>query len=215
MSKLNVYTSKGIQKTSMNLPKKFSEQENMALLAQAIRVYEDKLHLGLSKTKTRGEVALTKRKAWRQKGTGRARHGARSAPIFTGGGVTHGPKGVKRKLGLPKKMRRKALGVALSIKAKNGEVLVVDGLSSLKKTKEAAVLLDNISKKEKLKKDKRMTIALSEKNLGAKLALRNLENVEVIRFSDINAHTAYFGGVLVVDKNALNPKSLKSANEEK
>ena len=151
MSKLNVYTSKGTQKTSMSLPKKFSEQENMALLAQAIRVYEDKLHLGLSKTKTRGEVALSKRKAWRQKGTGRARHGARSAPIFAGGGVTHGPKGVKTKLGLPKKMRRKALGVALSIKAKNGKVLVVDGLSSLKKTKEAAALLDNISKKEKLR----------------------------------------------------------------
>ncbi len=193
----------------MSLPKKFSEQENMALLAQAIRVYEDKLHLGLSKTKTRGEVALSKRKAWRQKGTGRARHGARSAPIFTGGGVTHGPKGVKAKLSLPKKMRRKALGVALSIKAKNGEVLVVDGLSSLKKTKEAAVLLDNISKKEKLKKDKRMTVALSEKNLGAKLPLRNLKNVEIIRFSDINAYTAYFSGVLVVDKDALNTKSSK------
>jgi large subunit ribosomal protein L4 len=214
MSKLNVYTSKGTQKTSMSLPKKFSEQENMVLLAQAIRVYEDKLHLGLSKTKTRGEVTLSKRKAWRQKGTGRARHGARSAPIFVGGGVTHGPKGVKAKLSLPKKMRRKALGVALSIKAKNGEVLVVDGLSSLKKTKEAAVLFDNISKKEKLKKDKRMTVALSDTNLGAKLALRNLKNVEVIRFSDINAHTAYFSGVLVVDKDALNTKSSKVQKEK-
>lgn len=189
------------------MPKIMQEKENLVLLAQAIRVYEAKSHPALSKTKSRGEVALSKRKIWRQKGTGRARHGARSAPIFVGGGKAHGPKGVKRKLVLPKKMRQKALKVALTLKAKDNELMFLDGISLLKKTKDAAALLDKIAGKEKFKKTKRYTLALSEKNSNAKLALRNLKNVDVVRFSDLNAYTVYFGGVLVIDKEALGESS--------
>ena len=108
---------------------------NKILLTQAIRVYTARRHPGLSKVKTRGEVIASTRKIYRQKGTGQARHGAISAPIFVGGGVAHGPKGVKRQLSLPKKMRRKALSIALSVKAKEGNLLVVEGISKLKKNK--------------------------------------------------------------------------------
>lgn len=205
--KINVYSEKGIKKSSIPLPKKFQEKENLVLLAQAIRVYEARSHPGLSKVKSRGEVSASKAKIYRQKGTGRARHGARSAPIFVGGGVTHGPRGVKRKLNLPKKMRRRAFKVALALKAKDGQLIVVDGLSSLKKTKNAASLLNKIASKEKnTSKKGRFTIALSDKNKDAVLPLRNIKNVNTARFSDLNAYLVYFGGTLLIDREAWGEK---------
>lgn len=202
--KLHTYTSTGSKSSSIGLPKQYQAKENMVLLAQALRVYENRLHPGLSKTKRRGEIAATTRKVYRQKGTGMARHGAKSAPIFVGGGKAHGPTGLKRKLTLPKKMRRKALKVALSLKSKNGEVVVVSAISSLKKTKQAVGLIDQITQKEKWTgKNLRFTFALSEKNKNAFLALRNIKNVEVMPFRSLNAHKVYFGGILIVDKEAL------------
>lgn len=203
MSKVSSYTAKGVKGQGVSLPKDFSEKENLLLLAQAIRVYESEKHPGLSRTKTRAEVAISKAKIWRQKGTGRARHGARSAPIFVGGGTTHGPKGVKRRLTLPKKMRKKALNIALTQKANVGKVIVVSGLSSLKKTKEAANLLNKIARNEKYKEGVKFTFGLSDGGNQARLALRNLKNASVLRFSDLNAYSVYFGGIIVIDKEAL------------
>lgn len=216
MTKLNVYSAKGVKKAAVSLPKRFQEKLNLPLLAQAIRVYEARRHPGLSKVKSRGEVKASTRKIWRQKGTGRARHGAISAPIFVGGGIAHGPKGVKRELKLPKNMRRKALNMALTLKAKAGEVVVVDGVSSLKKTKEAALLLNKIvtSVKER-KANGRFTFVLSDKNLGARLALRNLASTSVVSFKNLNAHKAYFGGVLLIDKEALGTKKLVAKKGKK
>lgn len=220
MTKLNVYSAKGVKKSSVSLPKRFSQPVNKILLAQAIRVYEDRRHPGLSKTKTRSEITASTRKIWRQKGTGKARHGARSAPIFVGGGIAHGPKGVKRELALPKKMRQKALSVALSLKAKEGKILLVDGISSLKKTKEAATLLKKIVQSEKEVSDNsRFTFVLSGKNSEAKLALRNLKNVEAVQFGKLNTYQVYFGGVLVIDRDGLKTrrtakrKSVKSVKK--
>lgn len=205
MTKLDVFSARGVKKEAVNLPKDFIEKENPALLAQAIRVYEGRRHPGLSKTKTRGEITASKRKIYRQKGTGKARHGALSAPIFVGGGKAHGPKGVKRKLELPKKMRRKAVGVALGMKVKNGDLLVIDGLSSLKKTKEAQKLVDKILTNRK-KKD-RISFLLSEKNFSAVRAIRNLPNAEAISFHNLNAYQVFHGGVLLLDKEILTSKT--------
>jgi large subunit ribosomal protein L4 len=196
MVKVDLYTAKGIKKGNFNLPGGFSEKANMKLLAQAIRVYEDRLHPGLSKVKTRGEIALSTRKIYRQKGTGGARHGAKSAPIFVGGGVAHGPKGIKRELSLPSKMRRKALRVALGIKIKGGNLAVVDLLSSLKKTKEAKDLLEKIRDGKNLK----FTFVLSAENKDKILILRNIENIKVIGFSNLNAYQVFNGGLILMDK---------------
>jgi large subunit ribosomal protein L4 len=213
MTKLDVFSAKGVKKEVVNMPKDFIEKENPALLAQAIRVYEGRQHPGLSKIKTRGEVVASKRKIYRQKGTGRARHGALSAPIFVGGGKAHGPKGVKRKLELPKKMRRKAVGIALGLKVKNGDLLVVDGLSSLKKTKEAQKLVDKILVNRK-KKD-RVSFLLSEKSFSAVRAIRNLPNAEAISFHNLNAYQVFHGGVLILDKEILTPKTKAETKKEK
>jgi len=204
MIKLNVYSETGTKKTGINMPKDLIEKENKVLLAQAIRVYESGMHPGLSKVKTRGEIRASKRKIYRQKGTGQARHGALSAPIFVGGGKAHGPKGVKRTLVLPKKMRQKSLKVALSIKGNDKRLIVVDGIGSLKKTKQAVSLIDKIVINEKeIGKKSKFTFALSKKNEDAKKALRNIEKVNVVLFRNLNAYNVYFGGVLVVDKQAL------------
>ena len=205
MTKIDVFSAKGVKKEAVNLPKGFIEEENPALLAQAIRVYEGRLHRGLSKVKTRGEVVASKRKIYRQKGTGKARHGALSAPIFVGGGKAHGPKGIKRKLELPKKMRRKAVGVALGAKVKDGKLVVVEGISSLKKTNEAQKLVDKVLSGKK--KGSKVSFILSEKSLSAVRVIRNIPNAEAIYFHNLNAHQVFHGGMLVLDKEILAPKT--------
>lgn len=202
MIKVNVYSIKGTKLSQIALPKNFEEKVNIPLLAQALRVYEDRTHPGTSKTKTRGEVALTKAKWYRQKGTGRARHGAKSAPIFVGGGVAHGPKGVKRQLRLPKKIVQKALNVAFSLKAKEGNVVVVDGISGLKKTKETQKFLDKVFPRG----FKKVTFGLSDVNKKANLFIRNIKNASVAVFKDLNAHKVYYGGILILDKKAISKK---------
>lgn len=199
--KITVYSAKGVKTGQMTLPKEFGEKPNPALLAQAIRVYEDGAHTGLAKTKTRAEVNRTKKKLYRQKGTGGARHGAKSAPIFVGGGVAHGPRPIRRELALPLKMRKKALAIALSIKAKEGEVVGVSGIEKMTKTKEAKTLAAKILKE--LKNAKRLTIALADANLGAMRAIKNLDQVVALPYKNLNAYQVYFGGGLVIDKDVF------------
>jgi large subunit ribosomal protein L4 len=100
MLKVDLYSFEGKKKENATLPKEYDVKPNLILLSQAIHVFESREHLGLARTKTRSEVAISTKKIYRQKGTGGARHGAKSAPIFVGGGTAHGPKGVKRILRL-------------------------------------------------------------------------------------------------------------------
>ncbi len=216
MIKLQTYSAKGVKGKLVNLPKEFEEKRNLKLLAQAIRVYENRRHPGLSKVKSRSEVTAATRKIYRQKGTGKARHGAISAPIFVGGGQVHGPDGRKRILTLPKKMAKKALAVALSEKAKKDRVLVVSNVSTFKKTKEAATLINKITKSLKVeKKNPRITVALADENKNAKLAFRNIEKVKVELFRNLNAYKVHFGGILLVDKDALDVKKTKPSEVRK
>lgn len=201
MTKVTVFSAKGVKTGQMTLPKEFGEKVNMALLAQAIRVYGDRAHVGLAKTKTRAEVNRTKKKLYRQKGTGGARHGSRRAPIFVGGGVAHGPRPVKRELDLSSKLKKKALITAFSLKAKNEEILALSGVGKLIKTKEVKVLADKILKE--FKGIKRITIALADENLSAMRAIRNLEKVKAIPYKNLNAYQVYFGGCLAIDKDVF------------
>lgn len=216
MIKLQTFSSKGIKGKPVSLPKNFEEKKNLKLLAQAVRVYENRNHPGLSKVKSRSEVSAATRKIYRQKGTGRARHGAISAPIFVGGGQVHGPDGRKKVLTMPKKMARKAMAVALSEKARKNRVFVVSNVSTFKKTKEAATLINKITKSLKVeKKNPRITIALADENKKAELAFRNIENIKIELFRNLNAYKVYLGGILLVDKDALSKKNSKSKKAEK
>lgn len=212
--KVNLYSPKLKTPGAFTLPKFFEGKVNTDLLAQAIHVYRDRSHAGNSKVKTRAEVALTKAKWFKQKGTGHARHGAQSAPIFVGGGVTHGPKGIKRVLELPKRMKRRALESSFIAKANEGNVVVVSDLSVIKKTKEAQALVDSIISSDKVKVNK-VTFAVSPKNIKVYTYLKNLENVSFERFGDLNAFKVYFSGKLVIDADNFEKEKVKTKKETK
>lgn len=215
MSKVDFYSAKGTKKEDFSLPKDFVAETNPELLSQAIRVYQDRKHQGTAKAKTRGEVDISKRKIYRQKGTGMARHGARSAPIFVGGGVTHGPRGVKRVLSLPKKIKQKSLKIALGLKVTNKNLLVIDGLETLNKTKDGQNLINKImaDRNKKGLRTKKLTLVLSEKAKTAVLALRNINNVKPVFFKQINAEDVFIGGLIGLDRNIF-AKEKKETKEK-
>lgn len=130
----------------IDLPKEiFAAKVNDKLLAQAVRVYLANQRQGTASTKTRGEVAGSTRKIWRQKGTGRARHGSRKAPIFVGGGVVFGAKPRRFSLKFPKKMKKVTLFGALTSKFKENSILIIKELNKLKpKTKEIIKMLKSL-----------------------------------------------------------------------
>jgi large subunit ribosomal protein L4 len=202
MSNLNVYSLEGSNKT-VTAPKNFNGEVNMALISQALRVYEDRLHPGLAKVKTRGEVRLSTRKIYRQKGTGGARHGAKSANLFVGGGVTHGPTGIKRVLTLPKNMKSKALISALSLKAKKDRVALVTDLAKVKKTKDAKKLVEKIVVDQKLDSKIKFTLVLSAGNKDAKIYFKNLKLLQVVPFENLNVYKVFYGGYLLFDAESF------------
>lgn len=208
MLNVPVYSLKGTKLGQMSLPKEYGKDLNLTLLAQAIRVYGDRSHVGLSKTKTRAEVNRTKKKWYRQKGTGGARHGAKSAPIFVGGGVAHGPRPIKRTLKLPAKMKKNSLISAISLKAKNNEIFVLDGFNKLEKTKEVASFLKKLPTQNS-KVGKKYTFIVKEENRGARKVVDNFANARVISFRNINPYQVFYGGTLIVDKDIFETKKLK------
>jgi len=195
MLKVNSYSVKGVKGTSISLPKEWEVKNNPILLAQALRVYIDKSHVGLRKTQTRAEVSRTTKKLYKQKGTGGARHGSRKAPIFVGGGVALGPRPVKRELKLNSALRRRALGVAISEAVKNKKVIAAD--IEFKKTKEA----QNFINKVLGKKSTKVTFVLKKQNLVVNKFLRNMKNASIKFFPAINAYDIFFGGMIVLDKS--------------
>jgi len=122
-----VLDHKGKKVEEVELPEEIFEVEvNVGLMHQAYVRQMANARQANAHTKTRSEVRLTKAKWYRQKGTGRARHGARSAPIFVGGGRAHGPRNDRNyKKNMPKKMRRKALCCALSALARDEQLVIV------------------------------------------------------------------------------------------
>lgn len=181
--------------SEVKLPKEYKVEVDHKLLKQAVRVYEDSTHLGLSRVKTRSEVNKTRKKWYKQKGTGGARHGAKSAHIFVGGGVVHGPTGQKRVLKLSKKLKQLALKQAISNKQENKKLFVVAGLDKVKKTSEIYKFLKNLEVGTK-----KTLIVLSQKNKAVVKFISNLKNVKSMNFKDLNAYQVIKHSLLVVDE---------------
>ena len=159
----------------------FDVPVNVALMHQALMRQLANARLGTHKTQSRGEVNRTKAKWYRQKGTGRARHGSRNANLFVGGGIAHGPKPRKYTKKMPRKMRRAALRSALSAKATEDQIVVLDALEmEMPKTKEMVAVL------ESLRLDRRVLILLPERNEPLERSARNLPQVKALRASYLN-----------------------------
>jgi len=194
--KIQKFTSKGVKTTEETLPKEFSLKTNMALLAQAVHVFEERSHIGLRKTKTRSEVNRTGKKVYKQKGTGGARHGSRRANLFVGGGVALGPRPERRILSLSGKMKARARLLAYSLKADEGKLIMVSGLSKIEKTKSVSELTGALTKATG---DKRFTFVLSEAGKDSFKYFRNLKLANAIYWKDANAYDIFDGGMIVLD----------------
>lgn len=149
-----VYNQKGEKTGSLELPKEvFGLAWNANLIHQVVLALQANQRAVIAHTKGRGEVRGGGRKPWKQKGTGRARHGSTRSPIWVGGGVTHGP--VKEKVyaqKLNKKMKAKAFLVSLSRKFKDGEMIFLDSFKTGSKTKEADAVFKDLRKIEGMEK---------------------------------------------------------------
>ncbi|NLY30171.1 MAG: 50S ribosomal protein L4, partial [Firmicutes bacterium] len=129
MPKVAVYNMQGNTVGELELNDEiFAAPVNTGLMHQAVVMYLANQRRGTAATKTRAAVSGGGRKPWRQKGTGRARHGSIRSPIWVGGGVTFGPQPRDYRLAMPKKARRQALKSALSSKVAAGSLIVVDEL---------------------------------------------------------------------------------------
>lgn len=187
-----IYNQTGKESGKMKLPENvFALPWNEKLVHQVIISMMGNKRLPTAHTKTRGEVSGTGKKPWKQKGTGRARHGSRRSPIWVGGGVAHGPRNERdysRKIN--RKMKTKALFTVLSKKLKDGEIIFVENLSfKAPKTKEAKGIINSLSKEFKgfVKKNNAAFIALPEKKESVSKSFRNFSNLEVGEVKDLNA----------------------------
>ncbi len=159
----------------------FGIQPNVPVMHQALVRQLANARQGTHSTKTRGEVSGGGRKPWRQKHTGRARQGSIRAPQWVGGGVVFGPKPRSYRKDMPKKMRRLALRSALSVKAAEGQIKVLDELQlSEIKTKAMVQVLDNLGIEGSA------LILLPERNEAVELSARNLPEVKTLRASYLN-----------------------------
>lgn len=210
--KAKLYTLKAEAKTDVSLPKEYEKQNAFSLMAQVIRVYEDRTHFGLSRVKTRSEVNISRKKIYKQKGTGGARHGAKSAHIFVGGGVVHGPTGMKRDLNMPVNMKKKALLIALSNKFASGKAVLVEGINKISKTSEASKAL--VSLKEKLNIKSKVLVVLANSDAKIFRYFKNIKDVDVVKFSDLNAFLVLKRSLVLVDSLAFEtPKEVKEVKK--
>lgn len=199
---INVLTTDGKADGKVTLPGEiFGERINNVLLAQAVRVYLANQRQGNASTKSRGEVDGSTRKIYRQKGTGRARHGGVRAPIFVKGGIAHGPKPRDFGLSLPKKMKRKALFSALSAKVKDSQVIVLSGLGDLKpKTKVFAEMIKKLGTDSKKPK---FLFVTAEDAVATKRAGRNIQGVSFTSVRLLNTYEVLQTKQLVLDKGVI------------
>ena len=201
LMKVSVYNQEGKEIGTTILPKDiFGVPLNPDLIHQIVQIQFVNRRRVIAKTKDRSEVRGGGRKPWRQKGTGRARHGSIRSPLWRGGGVTFGPrpeKVFKRKI--PKKMRRKALFMVLSGKVKDKELII---LEDLKIEKPKTKLMVEILNKLFLKKGSGLLILPKKDDILLK-ATRNIPKTGIIRAADLNVLDALSYKYLVMPKESI------------
>ena len=193
-----LFAKSGTTSGETNLPElAFAGKPNMVLLAQAVRVYLSNQRTALAKTKTRAQIARTTKKVYKQKGTGGARHGSRKAPIYVGGGIAHGPRGMQNyKLSLSTSMKKLALSSALGAKLAKNQVSVAD----LEKLEPRAKTLSGFLKKTKLEGKTTIIHAGSSDLIKAG---RNIKNLNLIPAVNLSAYDCLAGGNLLFTSEAL------------
>jgi large subunit ribosomal protein L4 len=204
MATVDVLDAKGKKAGSAELDDAtFGVQPNVSVMHQVVTAQLAARRAGTQSTKTRAEVAGGGAKPWKQKGTGRARQGSIRAPQWSGGGVALGPKPRSYAQRTPKKMIKLALRSALSDRASEGKVLVVDWGIDTPKTRDAIAALAAFGV------EGRALVVLRAEDQAAWLSLRNLPNVHICEARELNAYD-----VLVADRVIFTQETLPSAKAE-
>jgi len=176
----------------------FGIEPNLPVMHQVVTAQLAAARAGTHSTKSRSEVRGGGAKPWRQKGTGRARAGSSNSPIWRGGGIAHGPKPRDYSQRTPKKMVKLALRSALSDRASDGNVIVVDSWSfDPPKTKDAVAALSAIGAEGKV------LVVLGDRDEAAFKSFRNLTHVHVLRQGELNTHDVLDSDVVVFTKETL------------
>jgi large subunit ribosomal protein L4 len=200
---LKVYKIDGTQSDEViELPAGiFEVAPNHHLIYQAVRAYLSNRRQGTHKTKERSEVRGGGKKPWRQKGRGVARAGTNRSPIWVGGGTIHGPRPRTYKLTLTKQSARIARKSALSIKAKEGQIMIIEDISFEKpKTKDFSSIIRNLNLE-----DKKTLMLLAEGNENVYKSGRNIQNVKLINAKDAATYDILNNQVLLIQKSAFEP----------
>jgi large subunit ribosomal protein L4 len=197
--KVNVIDTKANKVEELTLKDKvFKAEPNDSIVSQYLRVYMINQRQGNASTKDRSEVRGGGRKPWRQKGTGRARHGSTRSPIWVGGGVTHGPKPKSWRLNFPKRFRFVAMRSVLSEKMTNKKVVVLDKVD-LKKPSTRA-LLDILNK---LKVDDKAIIVWSKEGQNIVKSAKNLTNCRAVFSGELNTYDIVWANTVIFTKDAI------------
>lgn len=176
----------------------FASKPNTGLLWEAVRHHLAGLRRGTHSTKTRSEVRGGGAKPWRQKGTGRARHGSSRSPLWRHGGIAHGPQPRDYSFRIPKKVMLGALRSALAAKFQEQKLSVVDQFKiESPKTKELAKILKNFSS------DKKLLIVNHERNSNLELSSRNLQGVKLVLNHEVNPYDLLNHETVVISEAAI------------
>jgi large subunit ribosomal protein L4 len=176
----------------------FEAPINTDLMHQALVRQLANARQGTHKAKSRSEINRSKSKWYRQKGTGRARHGSRNAPIFIGGGVAHGPTPRSYRKKMPRKMRRAALRSALSVKAAESQIVLLDALQM-----EQAKTRDFVNILDALDVSGSTLVLLAEKSEAIEKSVRNLPAVKTLRASYLNVRDLLRYDTVVIPLDSL------------
>lgn len=204
--KVPIYNQQGKEIAQTLLPKEiFGLKMNSDLMYQVVVSQRANRRKIIAHTKDRSEVSGGGKKPWRQKGTGRARHGSIRSPLWKGGGVTFGPRKerVFKKI-IPKKMKKQALFMALSAKANNNLLVILDKITlSQAKTKEMVKIMADLRKNISNFKKGSVLLALPDCDKKIILAARNLPEIQTQQAKDLNALDLLSFKYLLLFKEAL------------
>lgn len=196
-----MYNQEGVEIGKLDLNASLFEVEvNPSLVHEAVVAQQANARESIAHTKTRGEVRGGGRKPWKQKGTGRARHGSRRSPIWSGGGITFGPRSIRNfAKKMNRKARRKALAMVLSDKLSSEKIIVIEALGfDQAKTKNLAAVL------AKLPSSGKKTLIITEpENKTASVAAKNLEKVNTLPAHALNVVDLLRNEYVVVTKAAI------------
>lgn len=199
MMKVSVMNMQGKEVKQVDVsPYIFEEEVNIGLMHQAYVRQMANARQGNHKAKSRSEVRGSTAKIYRQKGTGRARHGARTAPIFVGGGIAHPPRPRKYTKKMPKKMRRKAIRCALSGLMQDDQLVFVEGLDfEAPKTKQMKEVLGALTGSEKA------LVVVGSKNENVSRSVHNLPKAHIILANYLNIRDLLMYDKVVITLDAL------------